>query len=349
MVSGLPWGLALSSGVNTYLPLFLLALFARFGHVIHLSPRFQWIISDQAIFILGALALCEILAQKFPMLDNTWDFVHTVLRPMAGALAAGAALDTNNVLEIAVAMLMGGTLAAAAHSAKSGLRLASTSKSLGLANSAISLGEDAGVLVATLLSIYAPWVMLAIVIVFAVAFALIGPRIYRTLAFDVGIVGSAITRLFRWIGGKRQVTDFKESLWEFAPERLETFKQLLDRDEDLLGGFSGWKRSLGGPRRTSVLLTAKRLLWIESRILRKPKIQSIDCSQVVMIRHRSFLLFSRAEFLTHRNENYSLTVPCCQIICAELAVQAVSRLAPLNSPVPADTLESAPRLVALPR
>ena len=130
MISGLPWGLALSSGVNTYLPLFLLALFARFGHVVHLSPRFAWLDSDQAIFILGALALGEILAQKFPVLDNIWDFLHTLLRPIAGALATGATVNTNNALEITLAMVMGGTLAAAAHSTKSGLRLMSTSKSL---------------------------------------------------------------------------------------------------------------------------------------------------------------------------------------------------------------------------
>src|ERR1035438_5907146 len=96
MISGLPWGLALSSGVNTYLPLFLLALYARFGHVIHLSPRFAWLASDQALVVLGGLTLCEILAQKLPVLDNIWDFLHTLLRPIAGALAAGATSNIHN-------------------------------------------------------------------------------------------------------------------------------------------------------------------------------------------------------------------------------------------------------------
>lgn len=146
MISGLPWGLALSSGVNTYLPLFLLALLARYGHVVHLSPRFQWLVSDQAIVILGVMAVCEILAQKLPVLDNVWDFLHTLLRPIAGAVASGATLNTTNPSETLVAMVVGGTLAAAAHSTKSGLRLVSTSKSFGAANFAISLGEDAGVL-----------------------------------------------------------------------------------------------------------------------------------------------------------------------------------------------------------
>ena len=53
MSLGLPWGLALTSRVNTYLPLFLLALFARYTHLANLSPRFQWLVSDQALVILG--------------------------------------------------------------------------------------------------------------------------------------------------------------------------------------------------------------------------------------------------------------------------------------------------------
>jgi hypothetical protein len=53
MSLGLPWGLALTSGVNTYLPLFLLALFARYTHLVNLSPRFQWLVSEQALVILG--------------------------------------------------------------------------------------------------------------------------------------------------------------------------------------------------------------------------------------------------------------------------------------------------------
>ncbi|MGH7866072.1 MAG: DUF4126 domain-containing protein, partial [Candidatus Dormibacteraceae bacterium] len=85
MTSGLPWGLALASGVNTYLPLFLLALFARYSHVVQLSPRFQFLVSGPALVILDLLAACEIMAQKFPGLDNLWDVLHSLLRPLAGA------------------------------------------------------------------------------------------------------------------------------------------------------------------------------------------------------------------------------------------------------------------------
>src|SRR2546426_22674 len=112
MINGLPLGLALATGVNTYLPLFILALFARLNSAhIHLSPPFHFLTSDAALIVLGSLAACEILAQKFPGLDNIWDFVHTLLRPVAGAVAAGAAVNTDRILEMGVVCVVGAPVA----------------------------------------------------------------------------------------------------------------------------------------------------------------------------------------------------------------------------------------------
>jgi hypothetical protein len=317
--------------------------------VIHLSPRFSWLASDQAIVILGVMAVCEILAQKLPVLDNIWDFLHTLLRPIAGAVASGATLNTTNPSETLVAMLLGGTLAAAAHSTKSGLRLVSTSKSFGAANFAISLGEDAGVLTATLLSVYAPWVMLVIVVIFVVAFAWLGPRILRTLAFDFSIAGSALGGIFRWVFQRKNTVNLKESLLELAPERLTVFNQMRERDEELLGALPGWKRSSGGPRRTWLLLTSRRLYWIESRWFGNARAQSLEYGEIALVRHRNVILFSRAEFLTHGHENFSLTVANAHSKFAELAVQKISHLADLNGQARQTPPQPVPGLAALPR
>ncbi len=330
MISGLPWGLALSSGVNTYLPLFLLALFARFGHVIHLSPRFSWLTSDQAIIVLGGLTLCEVLAQKFPVLDNIWDFLHTLLRPIAGAIATGATINSNNLAEIAVAMLMGGTLAAAAHSTKSGLRLLTTAKSFGAANFALSLGEDAGVVTTTLLSVYAPWVMLGIVIVFVILFVAFGPRVFRTLIFDFEIGASAVAGFFRWIFRKQRDAGMKESLIEIDVERLAQFTNLLDLGEELTGALPGWKRSRSGPRRAWLLLTSQRLFWIESRTFGKFQAKSLGYEEIALARHRNLLIASRTELLTHGHENLSLTIANRHIPFAGQAVQIISQRAGLD-------------------
>lgn len=330
MTSGLPWGLALSSGVNTYLPLFLLALFARYSHVVHLSPRFQFLVSDQAIVVLGLLALCEILAQKFRVLDNLWDFLHTLLRPVAGAIAAGATVGTDQVFDLAVAMLMGGTLAAASHSAKSSLRLASTTKSFGTANVFLSLGEDAAVVAGTLLSVYAPWVMLALVLLFVMFFALVGPRLLRALAFDLRIV----VGWFGWVWGKlssaRQPQNLRESLLGLAPERLETLRKQLEPNEELHGALAGWRRSTRGPRKAWLLVTSQRLLLVEGRLFRKAKVETFAHTDLSVARFRNLGLFSKVEFLTRQNQCATFTLSKAHARLAEMAVARISERSGLS-------------------
>lgn len=329
MSSGLPWGLALSSGVNTYLPLFLLALFARFSNLVHVSPRFAWLVSDQAIVILGVLAASEILAQKFPVLDNFWDFIHTLLRPMAGAVAAGATLSTDNIFEIVLAMVLGGSLAAAAHSTKSTLRLASTSKSLGTTNVLLSIGEDAGVITATLLSVYAPWVMLGIVIVFVGLFALLGPRVLRTLSFDFQVLGSCVKSFLRWAFRFAMPQTLKESLLEHSPEELRALGAHLVPGEELLGALTGWKRARGGPRRTLLLVTSRRLVWLERRWFRRPKAQAAEYADVSVARYRNLILYSKLEVLTRQNENFTLSLAKTQSRFGQLGAQEICAFAGL--------------------
>ena len=283
------------------------------------------------------------------MLDNVWDFLHTLLRPIAGAIASGATLNTTNTSEIVVAMLVGGTLAAAAHSTKSGLRSASTAKSFGTANLFISLGEDAGVLTTTLLSVYAPWVMLAIVIVFVGVFAWLGPRILRTLAFDFDIAGSALGGIFRWMFRRKHTLDLKESLLEIAPDQLAVFNQMRGRDEDLLGALVGWKRSSGGPRRTWLVLTSRRLYWIESRLFGSARAQSVEYTEIVLARHRNMLLFSRTEILTQQHESFTLIVANRHNRFADLAAQTIAQLAGLNNQPPQTPSQAASLIAATPR
>jgi hypothetical protein len=347
MTSGLPWGLALSSGVNTYLPLFLLALLARCGHVVHLSPRFSWLVSDQAIFILGLLAVCEVLAQKFPVLDNAWDFVHTLLRPLAGALAAGATLSTDSAAETLLALLMGGTLAAAAHSTKSSIRLMSTSKSFGTANFVISIGEDAAVLAGTLLSVYAPWVMLGVVLVFVLAFALVGPRLLRTLFFDVRILGGWLAWLFKRMLRVPSPTSLQESLLELGPGQLSNLGAPIEAGEELSGMLAGWERTRGGPRRTWLLLTSRRLLWVESRLFRKAKVRTLDYRDVSVARIRNLILFCRIDVLNRQCQGASLSLSKSQSRFAEMAAGRIRELAGLTETAGAEARQSAPSLVSV--
>jgi Domain of unknown function (DUF4126) len=329
MVSGLPWGVALVSGVNTYLPLFMLALFARFSNAVHLSPRFEFLVSDQALIVLGSLAACEILAQKFPVLDNVWDALHTLLRPIAGAIAAGAAVDTDHAFEMVLAMLMGGTLAAAAHSAKSGARLVSTTKGFGVANVAMSFAEDGTVVLGTLLSIYAPWVMLGMVILFILIFVLFGPRLVRTLFFNLrmmtGWLGWVIGRLLK----RPQAARLEESLLGVEPDHLKALNAQLEPGEELQGAIEGWQKTRGGPRAGFWLFTSRRLLLVERRMFRSPKVTPLAYRDISVARFRRQAFAGRVELLTRQNLNYTLYLQGTYRQFGAMAVQKISESAGL--------------------
>ena len=83
-------GLACLAGIDLYLTVFVTGL-AIHLHWITLSPSYQslevvgqpWV-----IIIAGILYLLEFFADKVPWIDSAWDAVHTVIRPIGGALLA---------------------------------------------------------------------------------------------------------------------------------------------------------------------------------------------------------------------------------------------------------------------
>jgi hypothetical protein len=97
------------------------------------------------------------------------------------------------------------------------------------------------------------------------------------------------------------------------------------------------------------LSTSRRLLWIEARFLRRSRAQSLDYGEITLARHRNMILFSRAEFLTQRHENFTLTVTNSHIRFTELAVNMISNLAGLDAHPPQLTSAGAPRPATLPR
>ncbi|MGH9433147.1 MAG: DUF4126 family protein [Terriglobia bacterium] len=330
MISGLPWGLALASGVNTYLPLFLLALFARYSHVVHLSPRFQFLVSGPALVILGLLAACEILAHKFPGLDNLWDVLHSLLRPLAGAVAAGATLNTSNVFEMALAMVAGGTLAAAAHSAKTGVRLTTSVKTLGAANFGVSLVEDAAVLGATLLSIFDPSVMLAVVGVFVALFIWLAPPIARNLAFRYDLAAGWLRWLGMCVRRAPPPTSLKATLWLLPPGYLEKLRDQLPPftpGEELHGVVGGWRKARRGPRRAWVILTSRRLIVLEPRRFRKPAPLVIDYADMQAVNLKNLLILQKTSIQAQGERELLFIFRKDVALWADLAVQKMTELA----------------------
>lgn len=109
-----------------------------------------WVIGIAAI---GATA--EFFADKVAWVDSAWDTVHTLVRPVGGALLALALVDTGSPVWQVVTLLLGGGATLLTHGAKASTRAAVNLSPEPVSNVVVSTGEDvatAGALAAALAS-----------------------------------------------------------------------------------------------------------------------------------------------------------------------------------------------------
>jgi hypothetical protein len=167
---GTALGLALLSGINLYLTVMLTGLAVRFD-LLDLADRYQGLAVFGNGWIIGLAAVLyaiEFVADKVPWIDSLWDTVHTVIRPVGGAVLALAALGhMDPTLTVAAALLFGG-VSLSTHSAKATVRGALNLSPEPVSNSVASLAEDGLVLAGFGLSAWLPaiafFVFLALVI-----------------------------------------------------------------------------------------------------------------------------------------------------------------------------------------
>jgi hypothetical protein len=134
--------IAAACGLRAFLPLLFLGAAARLG-AIHLRPGAAWLADDLALAALGVATVLEIAADKIPVVDHAIDAVGTVIRPAAAWLGAFAVLAhwPTPWGQIVAFVLAGASLGI--HVSKAKLRLGSSAVTLGHANPALSIGEDA--------------------------------------------------------------------------------------------------------------------------------------------------------------------------------------------------------------
>ena len=187
-------GLATLAGINLYLTVFATGLAVHF-HWITLAPQYQsleilgnpWIIT-----IAGILYFLEFFADKIPWLDSAWDAVHTVIRPIGGALLAIQVLGhPSPALTVIVALLAGGT-SLVAHTAKAATRLASNTSPEPFSNIGLSLGEDAAVLGGLALVHFNPVLALIIFFIGIAAFFYFAPKILRAMKAKIWLAWKKI-------------------------------------------------------------------------------------------------------------------------------------------------------------
>lgn len=150
-------GLAASSGLRAFLPLFALSLAFHFGFGPHASGHFAWLGSPLALGALAIATVVEIAGDKIPVVDHALDTVGTLIRPAAGALAAGAVLNGHDPATGALlGLIIGAPIALGVHGAKAATRGASTVSTLGFGNPVVSVLEDIVVVATTAAAFFVP-------------------------------------------------------------------------------------------------------------------------------------------------------------------------------------------------
>jgi hypothetical protein len=92
--------------------------------------------------VAGVAALCEFFADKVAWLDSLWDTVHTLIRPIGGALLALAVVDPSDPSTQVIAFLLGGGASLLAHGGKASARAVVNTSPEPVSNVVVSTAED---------------------------------------------------------------------------------------------------------------------------------------------------------------------------------------------------------------
>lgn len=161
-------GLAAATGLRTFLPLLMLSAavhFELFG--ITVNESMQWVGSSGALIALGIATAVEVIADLVPLVDNALSAVGTVIRPIAGAIAAWAAFANLDPAWAALAgIVIGAPTALAVSTAQTGTRAASTATTAGLGNPVLSIVDSVVSFVTSLISMILPLLVIPIVVFF---------------------------------------------------------------------------------------------------------------------------------------------------------------------------------------
>lgn len=131
-----------ASGINAYAVVLLLGIFGATGLTDEVPESLQ---RTDVLIVAGVLFLCEAVADKIPYVDSVWDSVHTVVRPVAGAVVAALLAGESGSIPELAAGAVGGSTALLSHFVKAGTRMAINTSPEPFSNIAMSTAEDLGV------------------------------------------------------------------------------------------------------------------------------------------------------------------------------------------------------------
>lgn len=183
-ILGLAGSLSLLAGWRLYLCILGTGLAMRYGVLPlpeHLSSL-QILANPWVMGVAGVATLAEFFADKIAWLDTVWDTVHTLIRPLGGALLALAIVDPSDPATQAVAFILGGGGALLAHGGKAGARAMVNASPEPVSNMVVSTAEDVvtgGLLYAAFQYPLAAGAIAALLLAAAIGLLLLARRLFK--------------------------------------------------------------------------------------------------------------------------------------------------------------------------
>lgn len=167
-------GLATASGLNAYLPLLTIGIFARLGWI-ELAAPFDLLTNVFVLLIIAALAVLDFVGDKVPAVDSMLHAAGLVISPIAGAILALASMSDvatiNPILVGAAGLLVAGST----HATRAAVRPVVTAATAGTGNPVVSAVEDGAALTISVLAILVP----VLAIILALVLAVVAFRFFR--------------------------------------------------------------------------------------------------------------------------------------------------------------------------
>ena len=135
---------SLLAGWRLYLVTFVTGLAMKYGWIAlpEQLQALEILANNWLIAIAGVGALAEFFADKIAWVDSAWDTVHSVVRPLGGALLSLAVVDSGDPTWQVGSFLLGGGAAFLAHAGKAGARAMVNASPEPFSNIAVSTAED---------------------------------------------------------------------------------------------------------------------------------------------------------------------------------------------------------------
>ncbi len=169
-----------ASGLRLYAVLFVVGGVGHLGWV-DLPPGLAVLSHPLVLGASGLMCFVEFFADKIPGVDSVWDVVQTFIRIPAGAALAASVFGDASTATVVAAAILGGTLAAGSHLAKTGSRALINTSPEPFSNWTASFGEEFAVGAVLWLAFAHPVVALVVLAFLVLLMLWIIPKVWRLL------------------------------------------------------------------------------------------------------------------------------------------------------------------------